>query len=230
MKKTFSAILLLVSVISFSSFKMAAPKPKLFAGIESYYAGLSSVKANEQNKLASNDLANYILQATTSDKKIDMVLACPDNSFKSVAAQIVLQSLLSVNKITKLNVVSCGYQVGNINPQLIKALIKHGFQVTEQSPNANGRKTYEIKFGDNISPLMVYSKDVKDASIPQSKFFLLKLCGSTQSNCTDLPGAFYKAGLPFSDASEGISEDDADKLFTEVATEIIKAFNKAQNP
>ncbi len=225
MKKVLITSALPMLLLTIAAFKPAAPKAKLFAHIEQYYAGLSTPPAASQSA-ALSDLKNYIVQGASSDTKINMVFACSDNSFNSIAAQVVLQSLLSSNKIAKLGVYSCGYQPTTIQPQLIKVLSKHGFQVSET--NTDGKKAYEIKYGENMPSLTVFAKSTTDASLPTKGYFLLKLCGAGENNCTDLSGAAYKNSLPFGPASAAMTDEEADKAFSAIASAIVYAFNQSK--
>ena len=219
---------MLICIASLFAFKMPAPKSKLFQPIEKFYADLSGRQPEKERATTLQDLSSYILRGSMSDQKIDLVFTCEDNSFKSMSAQIVLQSLLSSNKINKLIVHSCGYQPKEVSPQLIKVLIKHGFQVNEQSKATNGKTAYSIKFGDNMQPLTVYAKDPTDGSLPKSNYFLMKLCSISENKCADLQGAQFKYNLPIENASETISEEEADKQFTAIAADIVYAFNKSK--
>lgn len=225
-KLIFSLSMLLITSLSVIA---KGPKPKLFPELEKYYAGLTTVPVEPSHEKGLGNLEKYILQGMGSDRKIDLLFTDKDNSFVSASAQIVLQSLLAVNKYNKMGVSSCGYQAGEINPILIKVLSKHGYKVTEASA-VNGKKAYTVAFGDNVLPVNVYSKTADDATLPKANFFQMKLCSAGDNACADLKGAFFKETAPFTDPSADISEDEADKLFSQIAAEIVSAFNKAKNP
>ncbi|GAB3026413.1 hypothetical protein GCM10027051_33980 [Niabella terrae] len=202
------------------------PKPELFPELKKFYESLNAVSPDPQHALGLSDLQKYILQGMGSEKKIDLVLCDKDNSFASVSAQLVLQSLLWANKSNKLGVTSCGYQATDINPVLIKVLTKHGYKVAEAAA-VNGKKAYSVTFGTNMPTSTVYAKNSNDATIPGS-FLQMKMCPVADNTCPDMKGAFYKEALPFVNPDAGITEDDADKLFTQIAAEVLSAFNKAK--
>jgi hypothetical protein len=228
MKKYFITSAILVGLLISSAFKNDSTKPKLFPEIEKYYSEISTAPINDSHKRSLSDLTTFILQGITGDAKANLVFACTDNSFNSISAQVVLQSLLSVNKFNKLNVLSIGYRQKDINPQLIKVLAKHGFQINDKAIVSGGQKSYEIKFGENMPTLTVYAKLTTDAGMPANNYFLMKMCDSTETACKDLTGAFFTDTLPFPTVDNTISEEEADKQFTAIATEIVYAFNKAK--
>jgi hypothetical protein len=104
-------------------------------------------------------------------------------------------------------------------------LAAHGFIITDAPALVSGQRAYEIKFGENMPSLIVYGKEASDGSMPKNNFFLMKLCGGDENPCPDLPGASFTSSLPFSKVSVTISDDEAEKQFTEIATEIVYAFN-----
>ncbi len=224
-KLIFSLSMLMITILSVTA---KGPKPKLFPELEKYYTSLNTMPIEPSHEKGLKNLYQYIFQGMGSDTKIELLFTDKDNSFVGISAQIVLQSLLSVNKYNKLGVSSCGYQVAEINPVLIKVLNKHGFKVTEATA-ANGRKSYSVAFGENVSPINIYAKSIDDATLPKTKFLQVKLCDANDNACADLAGAFFKESVPFPNLSSDISEDEADKIFSQVAAEMVQAFNKAKN-
>lgn len=224
--RSFFAVILLGSIM-LSSFRNA-PKPKLYPELQKFYDSLANQPRNQSDEVSLKNLISYILQAKVSDKKSAIVFTSTDNSFVSVSAQIVLQSLLSLNKIEKLSVYSCGDAQRNISPLLLSVLSKHGYQVSDGGNNSSSAKNDTIQFGTNINSLTVYSKQASDPSLPKSNFLLIKLC-EPESNCADIPGFVYKDHLSFKAPDENISEDEANKLFISIATEITYAFYVANH-
>lgn len=227
MKKT-SILFALIAVATFTSSFVKAPKPKLFPDLEKFYNSLNSASSNSGHTAALDDIKSYILRGIGSDYKIDMAFTDADNSFTSAAAQIVLQSLLSVNKYNKLIVHSAGFKSGEISPLLIKVLSKHGYTVSDAPNAANGKKAYEVKFGENMPSLLIFSKQITEDALPAKNLLQVKNCSNDDGSCPDLQAAFFKVNLPFEAVSTSASEDEADKIFTSVAEEILAAFNKAK--
>jgi arsenate reductase len=195
-------------------------KPKLYPDVEKFYASLPNKPTSDESQAALRDLASYINMSATTDKKLDLLFTCADNSTRSIIAQVVLQSLLNVNKISKLSVYSCGSNPTEINADLLAALTKHGFQVKELPAASNGKKAYSISFGENMSPADVYAKGSDESTVPKSGFFQVTMCND---GCPDLSTAKYKAHLTYSN-----SAGDIEKELTSVATDIVYAFNAAK--
>ena len=226
MRKLIQFSLMIIVVSGFTNFTTAfAPKAKLYPEIEKFYDGLTSFTAGHDAGVSY--LSSYFLSSFTSSKKIDLVFTSPDNSFQSLAAEIIVSSLLSVNKDFKMNVYSCGSQPTEVSPNLIKVISNHGFHVSE-SNSINGKKTYEIKFGDNTPSIIIYSKGEIE-SMPKTGFCQIKLCNQNEAGCTDLSGAKFKQNIPVENVSATTSETDADKEFTSIASDILYAFNKSKH-
>ena len=225
MKKltTLLSILMIGAITVFAK----GPKPKLFPEVEAFYASLSSTTIPTAHEKGIENLGKYILQGMGTDKPINLVFSDKDNSFVSQAAQIVLSSLLSSNKYNKLRLFSCGNDVANIHPVLLKVLSKHGYKVAEGTA-VNGRASYNVIAVEKIPAINIFSKQASDASVSQERCFQLKMCSSDGAGCTELKNAFFKEDLSFITPAVGISEEEADKLFSQIAAEIVKAFNQAK--
>ncbi|MDP4264446.1 MAG: hypothetical protein Q8941_18095 [Bacteroidota bacterium] len=227
MKKYIILTAISVTAIALASFRFSsAGKLKLFPEIEKYYEGLPKTLSTDKYPEAFRDLTACVRMGSTSDKKINLLFTCSDNSFKSQVSQIILQSLLSVNKFNKLIVSSCGSQPAEVNPILIKLLLKHGFQANELSIAANGKKSYEIRFGDNMAPVIIYAKSSAEFSVPASDMFMASMC-SDNAQCPQLKSARFNDWLPYSDIDMAASEAEFDKEFTAIAADIVYVFNKA---
>jgi hypothetical protein len=227
MKKT-SILLMFAAIAIFTTAFLQAPKPKIFPELEKFYSTLNTASLNPEHAVALADLKNYIIRGIGSDYKIDIAFTDNDNSFTSVSAQIVLQSLLSVNKYNKLVVHSAGFKSNEISPLLIKVLSKHGYVVAEVANAVNGKKAYEIKFGENMPSLTIYSKQVAEESLPVTNLLQVKNCAVNDNSCSDIKTAIFKLNLPFASPGTTTTEDEADKVFTTIATEIVSSFNKAK--
>jgi Low molecular weight phosphotyrosine protein phosphatase len=218
-----SAIVIAATFLTNFSIKSSV-KLKLYPEIEKYYASLPNTPTSDQYHDTFRDLSAYIRMGSESDSKADLLFTCSDNSVRSVTAQIVLQSLLSVNRYNKIVVNSCGTQPTEINPVFITVLTKHGFQVKELPVSANGKKSYSVAFGDNMTPVTIYAKSSDDVTVPKSGFFQVAMC---DNGCPDLPTAKYKGRLSYSTLGNNTTEEETEKTFTAIATDISYAFNKA---
>lgn len=229
MKRYIFLIAMLFVITSFKTSSVSFyAKPKLYPEIEKFYASLPTSPTEESKKIPLHDLYSVLVSGISSDNAVNIVFTCSDNSFRSVAAQVILQSLVSVNKYNKIVVFSTGNQSAEINTTLLKILAKHGFIATEQTNNVNGKKSYEIKFGDNVQSFPIYSKQVSEAGLPKNIFMQMKLCSVNETICTDLPLAKFKETISYNDTKTISSEDELDKEFTAIATDILWAFNQTK--
>lgn len=229
MKKIlFAAGIFALSFLIMSNTTTLYSKANLFPEVEKFYKSVQAMPPNTGHNSTLNYLSQCIMQGMTSDKKIDLLFTCSDNTFRSLAAQLVLQSMLSLHKYNKLVVSSCGYQNGEVNNAFINILTKHGFHILPKGTAVNGKKSYEVTFGDNMPPVIIYAKQLDDPAIPKTMFMQVKMCSSDQASCIDMPGARFKESLPFDNTSLPISEEDLDKEFSSITSEILYAFNKTQ--
>src|SRR5450432_3805687 len=130
MKKRIPMVALLFIAAIFQGFQIHAPgKTKLFPEIEKFYAGLKTPPADNQRLPALNNLTSILTSGMLSDKAINILFTCSDNSFRSLSAQVILQSLVSVNKYNKILIFSGGDQATEVSPTFLKIVQRHGFMV-----------------------------------------------------------------------------------------------------
>ncbi|MET6997822.1 hypothetical protein [Chitinophaga defluvii] len=224
MKKfLYPLIVLLLSVIAFSFTPAAPGQPKMYPAIEKYFSSVSNVSIPEKHNLAIKHLES-VITSSLGDKDVSIMFTCPDNSFRSQAAQILLQSLITANGIKRVNVVSAGNTTGQIDPRLIKLLTAAGYKVVSLptiAANApSGSTGYSVSFGDKFTPLVVYAKSATDAGVEKAGFYLFKTCDQQENGCSDLTGALHKDQLEYSNPAT-ITEDKAlQEEFNTIAKEM----------
>lgn len=226
MKKLTVCLLLVLVASGTQSFTLKAPKPKLYEPIAKYFQSLTGTAIEQGHVLAVEHLFAAVRSAQGNDNKVYIVYSCPDNSFRSQEAQILLQSLAAVNQIKKLDVSSVGSASGDVDPRLIKLLQKNGFQVTTGT-STDGKTAYTVKFSDQLPGITLYSKIADKTTLPTAKYYLFKTCDTNESGCTDLPGAFYTTLMGYKSPKEVQDDAALEKEFNTIAAEINTAMLKA---
>ena len=217
-KYIFPALLLLLTAAATMSFRPAAPgKPKLFPAIEQYFNSVSSITIPEKHNLAIKHLG-VAISSSVVGKEVSILFTCPDNSFRSQAAQILLQSLIDANGIKNVNVLSAGASAGEIDPRLIKILTAAGYKVSLTTNN--GKSGYQVTFGEKLPPVTLYAKAATDLAVGRTGFYLFKTCDQQETTCTDLNGALFKDQLAYSNPATISDEKALQEEFNTIAREM----------
>ena len=218
--------------LSFTNMTANDSKPTLYSQIEKYYQQRSVQPVNPEHLASLDKIALYIKQNAKEKKKSRLLVTDIDNSFTSQAAQIILQSMISVNKMDdKININSCGYQDTEVNIELINLLMQHGFEIREINPINNNlndfnppkpKKTYEIKFSDKIEPLIIYAKGQADGSLSKNNFVQIKMCPTSDKNnlCADIAKSIFKESLPFNNLASEDMHNSAGQMLDEMVSEM----------
>jgi protein-tyrosine-phosphatase len=229
MKKLMIASLVLLTVTALLSFKTVNPvKPKLYPALEQYFKSLST-QTDTTHKITLHDCTNFLLGANSADKAYSILFICPDNSFRSQEAEIILKALYSVNKYNGLNIYSCGSNPSTVDPRLIKLLTKVGFVVKQNSNKDNSRIIYEIKFSDNFPAIILTAKNYQDLEIPQSMTMSINLCSPDEANCTKVGNANFIRTLNYANTNAIVNDQQLENEFNSIASEISYVVNQMKS-
>jgi hypothetical protein len=218
MKKfIYPTIVALVAVVTMSFLPTPPGKPKLFPAIEQYLTSVGNIAIPEKHNLAIKHL-EVAINSSIGGKEVSILFTCPDNSFRSQAAQVLLQSLITANDIKKVNVISAGNTAGEIDPRLIKILTSVGYKVSPVT--ANGKSGYQITFGDKFAPITLYAKNTSDPEVGHAGFYLFKTCDQQESGCNDITGALFKDQLAYNNPASIKEEKELQDEFNMIAKEM----------
>ena len=218
MKK--SITLLTIAFISFlnSSFNRNSAAPKLYPELDNFFKSVKPLPISDAHREVLNNTCSFFISSALGNKEGDVVYSCPDNSFRSIAAQIFTQTFMGVYKYKKVKVFSCGNDKGSISSDLIPLLTNAGYKVSVKD---NG--IIEVKYSDDLSPLLISTTKADETTLPKSGFLYVTLC-STDESCPALNGSAFKYSLDFANPKSG---GDPATEFKQIAAEIYYASTKA---
>jgi hypothetical protein len=218
MKKFLCSLIVVAVAVTTLSFIPSAPaKPKLFPAIEKYFASVGNVSIPEKHNLAIKHL-EVAITSSLGAKDVSILFTCTDNSFRSQAAQVMLQSLLVAGEMKRVSVVSAGNSAGVIDPRLITLLSSAGYKVFPTT--INGKSGYEVTFGEKLPPILIYAKSTDDSEVKKAAFYLFKTCNPQESGCGEISGALYKDQLNYENPAEIKDEKALQAEFDTIAKEM----------
>jgi len=108
--------------------------------------------------------------------------------------------------INKIETYSGGTEATALNPRVIAALRRVGFEI---SSSGGSNAHYFITYAKDLPPLECWSKAYDDPANPNREFAAVLTCSEADENCPFIPGAHLRLPLPYDDpkvADDGPAE------------------------
>jgi arsenate reductase (thioredoxin) len=176
-----------------------APKPGLNPTLLTYCKSLPSEfnQIDEETKASLNELANFISEQQREKKAINLLFVCTSNSRRSHMAQVWSQIASIYYNVEMVSTFSGGTEQTKVNKNAILALEKTGikFQSTQQSENP----IWTAVIGDEMNPMVLFSKKYTDSTNPSQNFGAIMVCTEADKSCPFVRGADFRLGLPYQD-------------------------------
>lgn len=227
MKKTILSIVIAVTfVIALTSFIKSPPPPPLYAELEAFF---KSVDVKQVDKSHISELEGLKRNIATSDldagAKWGVIFYCSENSFRSQASQVFMQTLCYANRHRNMLAYSAGLTAAEVDPMLVNYLTKIGYKVT--AITKEGRPGYEVRFADKADPIILFSKTVKDKSLPAKDVASVVVCDiAKEVDCTSLKTETTPFHLPFQKVTKADGVDKAETTLKSIAAEMMFVTNK----
>jgi hypothetical protein len=197
-KKIFLNTIILLSCIISLSF-VNTPKPDLNPKLLTYCKSILSEfnQIDEETKASLNELANYISEQQKEKKAINLLFVCTSNSRRSHMAQVWSQIASVYYDVKMVSKFSGGTEQTKVNKNAILALEKTGieFQSNQQSENP----IWTAVIGDEINPIVLFSKKYTYSTNPTQNFGAIMVCSEADKSCPNVNGADFRLGLPYQD-------------------------------
>lgn len=196
-KASLNAIFLVGCFVSLSF--VNSPKPDLSPKLIAYCKSLPAEfnKIDEETKANLNELANYISEQQRDKKAINLLFVCTSNSRRSHMAQVWSQIASVYYDIKMVSTFSGGTEQTSVNINAIRALEKAGIKLQSTQQSENSIWTAEI--GDEINPLVLFSKKYTFSTNPAQNFGAIMVCSEADKSCPNVIGANFRLGLPYQD-------------------------------
>jgi len=163
----------------------------------------------DRKKLLS-ELSEYISKKHNVSEVPQIMVMCTHNSRRSHIGQLLFSLGADYYKLPQIQTFSSGTEATAFNERAVKAMRKVGFDIyTKNEMDAN--PVYEIKWRDDMSPCLAFSKNLHHPTIPKEKFAAILVCSEADKGCPVISGCDFRLALPFDDpkAFDGTELEEA---------------------
>lgn len=222
MKKLFLFIAVFIIAAIVVSFKPYETAPKLYPELEAYFKSVEA-KDISQDHLGTLENLKYEIDLSGVDyDDWNLIFYCSENTFRSQAAQIFLQTLCYAKKRKMVKVFSAGLTSGEVNSKLIEYLISIGYRVTKSEKE--GKTMYEVKFSDKAEPVTLFSKTAADKSMPKGYVRSVIVCDvAAETDCAPLKNREGFMNLAFPKVDTSLNDEKIRATLKDIAAEMVYA-------
>lgn len=203
---------------------------KLFEKLQNFVSVIDINYISEERKLILNPLVDFIQNKVDAKEDIRLNFICTHNSRRSHLSQIWAQTMAHYFDIDRVFCYSGGTEATALFPKIVETLLQQGFQIEKLSESNNPK--YAIKYSENATPILGFSKLMDDAFNPKSKFCAIMTCDSANEACPLVPGAELRVPITFEDPKAFDNTPQQAEKYNErslqIATELFYVFSKIQ--
>lgn len=207
---------------------MTQTKNALFTDINNTIDTLDFTSISAERKVILQPLIDFIQSKVTANQDIRLNFICTHNSRRSHLSQIWAQTAAAHYNIKNVFSYSGGTEATALFPMVAQTLTNTGFQITPLSEGNN--RVYSVKYNENDSPLICFSKTYDDTFNPQSKFAAILTCSSADGGCPFIAGAEKRIPITFEDPKAFDNTPQQAEKYQErsiqIATELFYVFSQ----
>lgn len=183
---------------------------------------------NEERKSILQPLVEYIQQKVNNKQDINLNFICTHNSRRSHFSQIWAQVASEYFKIQNVYCYSGGTEETALFPKVIETLSNQGFNIFKIADGVN--PVYAVKYGENILPIIGFSKKYENPFNPTSEFAAIMTCSQADGGCPFIAGAEKRVPITFEDPKVSDNTPEQTQVYLEkslqIATEMFYIFSQ----
>ncbi|WP_208796405.1 low molecular weight phosphatase family protein [Flavobacterium fluviatile] len=172
-------------------------KEILFPEIEKIVSLFKFNDITPERKNTLQPLIDYIQLKVANQEDIRLNLICTHNSRRSHLSQVWAQTAAHYYGIKNVFCYSGGTEATALFPKVAEVLEKTGFKIQKLSEESN--PVYAIKFAENQSAIIGFSKTYDDGFNPESGFAAIMTCSQADGGCPFIAGAEKRIPITFED-------------------------------
>ena len=196
--------------------------PSIENEIRSFQFGTISL----ERKAILLPLITFIQEKVNDNQEIRLNFICTHNSRRSHLAQIWAQTAAAHFAVQNVFCYSGGTEATALFPMVSKTLEQSGFEIKPLSEGKN--PVYSIKYGDNATPIIGFSKTYDDHFNPLSGFAAILTCSQADGGCPFIAGAEKRIPITFEDPKIFDNSPQQEEKYKErsiqIATELFFVF------
>ncbi len=202
-------------------------KNNLYPEIETTIKSLNISSVSVERKVFLQSLVDYIQAKKDSNEKIKLSFICTHNSRRSHLSQVWAQAMSSYFNIKGVTCYSGGTEATAVYPMVIETLNNSGFHISSSDKKEN--PVYDIKYAENETEVMVFSKTYDDAFNPTKSFAAIMTCSQADKRCPFIAGAQKRIPITYDDPKEFDNTPQQAAKYKErslqIATELFYVFS-----
>ena len=211
------------NIVSIEKIKPMNFYPELNKSIEK----ILSQKIDDSHLESLDKIASYIRNKQEKNEKTEIIFICTHNSRRSHLAQIWAQTAARHFDLKNISTFSGGTEATAFNYRTVASIERSGFKV--ENPGGSNPK-YEVKFSDDSTPMICFSKKYSDGANPQHGFLAVMVCDDADEACPVVAGAEARVSLPYIDPkkSDGTAAESEtyDSRSMQIALEMYYVMSK----
>jgi arsenate reductase len=173
-------------------------------------------------------LIDFIQLKVQNQEDVRLNLICTHNSRRSHLSQIWSQTAAHYYGIKSVFCYSGGTEATAMFPKVAEVLKNTGFKIQKLSGENN--PVYAIKFAENASPVIAFSKRYDDDFNPESGFAAIMTCSNADEGCPFIAGEEKRISIMFKDPKAFDNTPQQTKKYQErslqIATEMFYVFSQ----
>jgi len=142
-------------------------------------------------------LVEYIQKKKSGNETIRLNFICTHNSRRSHLSQIWAQTMAFHFGIRNIYCYSGGTEATAMFPKVSETLTNQGFQIQKLSDTDN--PVYAVKYDENESPIICFSKTYNSEFNPKSNFGAIMTCNNADEGCPIVFGAEARFPIKYDD-------------------------------
>ncbi len=172
-------------------------KETLFPKIKEVTLSFNFEEITFERKNILQPLIDFIQSKVKNQEDIRLNFICTHNSRRSHLSQIWAQTAAHYYGIKNVFCYSGGTEATALFPKVAETLKNTGFKIQKLSEENN--PVYAIKFAENESPVIGFSKTYDDEFNPESGFAAIMTCSQADGGCPFITGAEKRIPITFDD-------------------------------
>lgn len=173
---------------------------------------------DQERKVKLKPLVDYVQQKASTQQEINLNFICTHNSRRSHLAQVWAQVAATYFHIPDVYCYSGGMEETALFPKVAETLSKQGFSIIKIAEGTN--PVYAVKYCDNASPIICFSKKYDSPFNPSSSFAAIMTCSQADGECPFIAGAEKRIPITFEDPKVSDGSPQQAQVYTERSLEI----------
>lgn len=200
----------------------------LFSKITSLVQAFDFKDISEDRKSILRPLINFIQLKFDTQQGIRLNFICTHNSRRSHLSQVWAQTAAQYYGIQNIYCYSGGTEATALFPKVAETLRNSGFLIQKLSEGNN--PVYSIKFPENETPTIGFSKTYDAEFNPKSEFAAIMTCSQADGGCPFIAGAEKRIAVTYDDPKTFDNTPEQTEKYQErslqIATEMFYIFSQ----